>query len=50
MSKIPDSMKGSVVTRGGGAMRLGATAITHSAMHLGEAVTIRGRAGLPIGL
>src|SRR3990172_4960393 len=32
------------------AMRLGATAITPSAMHLGEAITIRGRAGLPVGL
>lgn len=32
------------------AMRLGATAITHNAMHLGEAVTIRAQAGLPLGL
>ncbi len=32
------------------AMRLGATTITHNAMHLGEAVTIRSQAGLPVGL
>ena len=32
------------------AVRLGATAITHNAMHLGEAVTIRGQAGFPVGL
>ena len=32
------------------AVRLGATAITHNAMHLGEAITIRGQAGLALGL
>ena len=32
------------------ATRLGATAIAHTAMHLGEAVTIRGQAGFHVGL
>jgi hypothetical protein len=32
------------------ATRLGATAIAHNAMHLGEAGTIRGQASLPVGL
>jgi hypothetical protein len=31
------------------ATRLGAAAIAHNAMHLGEAATIRGQAGLPVG-
>ena len=32
------------------ATRLGAAAIAHNAMHLGEAATIRGQAGLPVGM
>ena len=32
------------------ATRLGAAAISHNAMHLGEAATIRGQAGLPVGM
>jgi hypothetical protein len=32
------------------ANRLGATAITHNAMHLGEAIAIRGQLGLPLGM
>lgn len=32
------------------ATRLGATAIAPNSMHLGEAGTIRGQAGLPVGL
>jgi hypothetical protein len=32
------------------ANRLGATAITHNAMHLGEAVAIRGQLGVPVGM
>ena len=32
------------------ANRLGATAITHNAMHLGEAAAIRGQLGVPVGL
>lgn len=32
------------------ATRLGASAIAHNAMHLGEAVTIRGQGGFPVGL
>ena len=32
------------------ASRLGATAIAHNAMHLGEAVAIRGQLGLPVGM
>ncbi|HEX9819764.1 MAG TPA: DinB family protein [Methylomirabilota bacterium] len=32
------------------ANRLGATAIAHNAMHLGEAVAIRGQLGLPVGM
>jgi DinB superfamily len=32
------------------ANRLGATAIAHNAMHLGEAVTIRGQLGAPVGM
>jgi hypothetical protein len=32
------------------ANRLGATAITHNAMHLGEAVVIRGQLGAPVGM
>ena len=29
---------------------LGHSAITHNAMHLGEAVTLRGLAGFPVGV
>jgi len=32
------------------ATRLGASAIAHNAMHLGEAVTIRSQSGFPVGL
>ena len=32
------------------ANRLGATALTHNAMHLGEAVAIRGQLGVPVGM
>ena len=32
------------------ANRLGATAITHNAMHLGEAAAIRGQLGAPVGM
>jgi hypothetical protein len=32
------------------ANRLGATAITHNAMHLGEATVIRGQLGVPVGM
>jgi len=32
------------------ANRLGATALTHNAMHLGEAVAIRGQLGAPVGM
>jgi hypothetical protein len=32
------------------ANRLGATAIAHNAMHLGEAVAIRGQLGAPVGM
>ena len=32
------------------ANRLGATAITHNAMHLGEAVAVRGQLGAPVGM
>ena len=32
------------------ANRLGSTAITHNAMHLGEAVVIRGQLGAPVGM
>jgi hypothetical protein len=32
------------------ANRLGATAIAHNAMHLGEAVAIRGQLGLGVGM
>ena len=32
------------------ANRLGATALAHNAMHLGEAVVIRGQLGAPVGM